>query len=230
MTSNDQYKKLDNPAWHSLSETHHEFSINYDGIKLYHPDYCRFGGVNKPTGTTSSLDQYAELVDNFFIVGDKPEISPKLSINKELVCLQMVLEDRITVEGNEKMILLNHEHAGELFTLVNLVQPGYFKSKTVLLGDYFGIFKDGRLVAAAGERMKMDKFVEVSAIVTHPEHTGKGYARQLITHTVNNIFSQQKVPYLHVAESNHHAINLYEKIGFQTRRRISFWNVIKRGE
>ena len=225
MTNHKQYKKLDNPVWHSLSETHHEFSLNYGDIKFYHPDYCPFGGASKSNGLSPYLDQYAEQVDNFYVVGNKPEISPKLTINKELVCLQMVLEDGFEVEGNEKIIRLNHDHTEELFALVNLVQPGYFRSKTVLLGDYFGIFKNERLVAAAGERMKTDEFVEVSAIVTHPEHTSRGYARQLTAHTINKIFSQQKIPYLHVAETNLHAISLYRKLGFKTRRKISFWNI-----
>ncbi len=73
--------------------------------------------------------------------------------------------------------------------------------------------------------MKMNDFVEVSAIVTHPGHIRQGYAKQLIAHTVNNIFAQSKTPYLHVAEINVGAIKLYEKLGFMTRRKMSFWNI-----
>ena len=97
-----------------------------------------------------------------------------------------------------------------------------------MLGDYFGIFKNGDLIAVTGERMKMNDFVEVSAIVTHPDHTGQGYAKQLIAHTVNNIFSQNRMPYLHVLENNTGAIKLYEKLGFTTRRKMSFWDITKK--
>ena len=110
---------------------------------------------------------------------------------------------------------------------MNLVQPGYFKTKTPLLGNYFGIFKDNQLVAITGERMKMNDFTEVSAIVTHPDHTGKGYAKQLITHVVNAVFEENKTPFLHVLESNIGAIKLYEKLGFVTRRKMSLWNITK---
>ena len=106
------------------------------------------------------------------------------------------------------------------------MQPGYFKNKTSQLGDYYGIFQNGDLVAVAGERMKMNDFVEVSAIVTHPEHTGKGYAKQLITYVVNKISDQYKTPYLHVSENNTGAIGLYRKLGFKVRRKISFWNLV----
>jgi predicted GNAT family acetyltransferase len=140
----------------------------------------------------------------------------------------MIIDNKIDVEQKEEVILLTNNYAAELFQLVNLVQPGYFKNKTALLGNYFGIFKNGALVAVAGERMKMHDYTEVSAIVTHPNYTGLGYAKQLIAHAVNNIFDQGRVPYLHVVETNVGAIKLYEKLGFITRRKMSFWNVLKK--
>jgi ribosomal protein S18 acetylase RimI-like enzyme len=220
-------KKLDNPVWFSLSERHQDFSVDYNKIKFYHPDYCPFGAFETRKGIAKYIDEYSRIVDNFFIVGEKPELSIQMELKKELVCLQMVITDRIEVEIKENIIELNNEHTDALFQLVNLVQPGYFKRKTVLLGDYFGIYKNGDLVAVTGERMKMNDFVEVSAIVTHPNHTGQGFAKQLIAHTVNNIFNQNIKPYLHVAEDNIGAIKLYEKLGFTTRRKISFWNITK---
>lgn len=80
-------------------------------------------------------------------------------------------------------------------------------------------------MAVTGERMKMNDFTEISAVVTHPRYTGKGFAKQLIAHTANNVFDENKTPYLHVAETNFGAIRLYEKLGFKTRRKISFWNL-----
>ena len=221
-------KKLDNPVWFSLSEGHQAFSIDYNNIKFYHPDYCPFGGFDTKKGTAKHIDEYSTMVDNFFTVGEKPELSKQLQLKKELVCLQMVITNRIQVEIKENIIELTNQHTDALFQLVNLVQPGYFKKKTAMLGNYFGIFKDGELVAVTGERMKMNDFVEVSAIVTHPNHTGQGYAKQLIAHTVNTIFNRNIKPYLHVAENNIGAISLYEKLGFITRRKISFWNITKR--
>ena len=217
--------KLDNPVWYALSEAHQNFSINYDGIKFYHPDYCPFGGFNATENISKNIYEYSKLVDNFFVVGDKPELSNLLQLKKELVCLQMIMHDKIDTIVKDNIIALGNEHTVALFDLVTLVQPGYFKKKTALLGNYFGIFKNGQLVSVTGERMKMNDFVEVSAIVTHPDHTGQGYAKQLIAHTVNNIFNQSKIPFLHVAETNVGAIKLYEKLGFATRRKMSFWNI-----
>jgi predicted GNAT family acetyltransferase len=220
--------KLDNPVWNSLSETHQQFAIDYKGTKFYNPEYCPFGGFTELETTSEATNQYSALAQNFFVVGEKPEIADSLNIAKELVCLQMVLLEKIELTIETEIVKLTKNHNEELCNLVNLVQPGYFKNKTPVLGDYFGIFKDNQLIAITGERMKMNDFTEVSAIITHPDHTGKGYAKQLIVHVVNRIFDQNKTPYLHVVENNIGAIKLYEKLGFLTRRKISFWNISKK--
>lgn len=219
------YEKLDNPVWHSLSETHKDLSIDYHNIKFYQPAYCPFGGFIDNNNVASRIDEYSKLINNLFVVGEKPFFSNKLFLKKELICVQMVLEKKTEAGIEEDLIKLDNAFSGALSSLVNEVQPGYFKEKTNLMGDYFGIVKDGKLVAVTGERMKMKNFTEVSAVVTHPFYTGKGYARQLVGHTVNKIFDENKIPYLHVAETNLGAIRLYEKLGFTTRRKISFWNL-----
>jgi len=94
------------------------------------------------------------------------------------------------------------------------------------MGKYYGIYKDNQLVAVTGERMKMSSYTEVSAVVTHPEHIRKGYAKQLVNFACSKIFKEGKIPYLHVAGTNISAIKLYEKLGFRTRRNISFWNFV----
>lgn len=219
--------KLDNPVWYSLSENHQEFSLDYGNTKFYHPDYGPFGSFTDLEKTAMATQEYSTLIDNFFIVGEKPEIAGTLKIAKELVCLQMVIYKKIQLPIDVEIVKLTIDHNEILCDLVNLVQPGYFKNKTILLGNYYGIFKDNQLIAITGERMKMNSFTEVSAIITHPEHTGKGYAKQLIAHVVNTIFDQDKIPFLHVSEHNLGAIALYEKLGFTTRRKMSFWNIIK---
>jgi GNAT superfamily N-acetyltransferase len=218
--------KLNNPVWHSLNESHKDFALDYEGFKFYSPEVCAFGGCIEPQDSEKALDQYAALIDNFYVVGERPEFGSKLVLNKNLECLQMLLDEPIVLEMTEEILeLRSQKQKKELFNLVNLVQPGYFKEKTAELGQYFGIYKNGELVAVTGERMKMNKYREVSAVVTHPAHTGKGYAKQLIKHTCEKIFKEHKLPYLHVAETNMGAIKLYEKLGFTTRRKISFWNL-----
>lgn len=219
------HEKLDNPVWYSLSEVHKNLSIDYHNVKFYDPEYCPFGSFIESDDVASPIDEYSKLVNNFFVVGEKPPFSNRIFLKKELVCLQMILEKRIETIPTEKIIKLDNTWLSSLLNLVNEVQPDYFKRKTNLMGDYFGIVKEGKLVAVTGERMRMNDLTEVSAVVTHPSYAGRAYAKQLVSHTTNKIFDENKIPFLHVAEVNIGAIRLYEKLGFTTRRKISFWNL-----
>ena len=121
-------------------------------------------------------------------------------------------------------VLITAASSAQAYQIKSVLHTG----EPVLLGDYFGIFKHEKLVAVTGERMKMNAFTEVSAVVTHPIQTGKGYAKQLIAHTVNKIHRENKTPYLHVADTNTEAIQLYLKLCFATRRKISVWHFAKK--
>lgn len=218
--------KLDNPVWYSISETHKNFGIDYGSIKFYHPDFCPFGGFIALDNIEHYISEYAKLTDNFFIIGPKPNVPDTLKLKNELVCLQMIIRAKIEATIEDQIVKLEEEQLSDLLGLVKIVYPDYFKKKTSSLGNYYGIYKNKQLVAVTGERMQMDEYTEVSAVITHPEHTGKGYAKQLVTHVVNAIFEQNKTPFLHVAESNIGAIRLYEKLGFETRKKISVWNIV----
>ncbi len=220
-----EIEKLDNPVWYALSESHFAFAISKNNVQFYIPNYCPFGAFTKQENMTEALAGYANLTNNFFIVGQKPIYPNSLTLQQELVCLQMIIEQPINVPINNPIKLLTKADMPALFNLVNLVQPGYFRKNTAALGNYYGIFQNEELVAVTGERMQMNAFIEVSAVVTHPQHTRKGYAKQLIAHTVNNIFAQGKLAFLHVAATNTGAIALYELLGFTPRRKISFWHL-----
>jgi ribosomal protein S18 acetylase RimI-like enzyme len=223
-----EFQKLDNPVWHSLCETHQAFSLTYkDKLKCYQPEYCVFGAFEQEEGISPYIDQYSALTNCFFIVGEKPPLSANLTLNREVLCHQMLLNKAVEVEIRAEIAELKTEHLTQLYDLIHFVYPGYFQRKTALLGTYFGIFEAGELIAVAGERLIMNDFAEISSVVTHPKHQGKGLAKQLTAHTANHIFSQQKTPYLHVWEKNVLAIQLYQKLGFEYRRAMSFWNVAK---
>jgi ribosomal protein S18 acetylase RimI-like enzyme len=221
-------KKLDNPVWYSLAESHKQYAITYDETPFYDPEYCPFGAALDPKQSANALAQYSQLSANFFIVGEKPEIPPTLQLENELVCLQMMIKAPITIPIINTIIKLEETHREDLLGLVKIVYPEYFKSKTATLGNYYGIYQNQKLVAVTGERMQMNDFIEVSAVITHPDYLGKGYAKQLVAHTANVILNQNKIAFLHVYEKNLGAIKLYEKLGFETRRKISFWNITKK--
>ena len=110
----------------------------------------------------------------------------------------------------------------EMLELTALTKPGPFNKRTHELGTYLGIRRAGKLVAMAGERLKIPGYTEVSAICTHPEHTGQGYARILTTEVMQRIRSRGEAPFLHVREDNVRAIELYRKLGFSQRVRLHY--------
>jgi len=219
--------KLDNPAWYSLSETHKKFNIDFANVKFYPPEYCQFGDSLTANDILYSITQYSKLCHNFYIIGQKPNIPDGFKLEKEVESFQMIINNKITLSVDENIVELNAEYLEDVLELVAAGYPNFFQEKTLYLGKNFGIFKNKQLVAMTGERMKMNEFTEISAVITHPNHTGNGYAKQLITHTVNQVFKENKTPYLHVAKTNNKAISLYKKLGFKIRREITFWGVAK---
>ncbi|MCF2446793.1 GNAT family N-acetyltransferase [Dyadobacter sp. CY345] len=230
--NNDQYQKLDNPVWHSLQSSQKSFALGSDLIKRYPPDILTFLGCEAPqTGNLDHINQWIKPGENFFVVGELPKLSSNWKLNARLDCVQMVCNELNfdAADGDNKIVPLTQNHREEMLELVNLVQPGYFFKNTPLLGDYFGIMQDDKLVAMAGERMKMNGFTEISAVVTHPQHTGKGYAKQLVAHVSQKNIEQKAVPFLHFVTSNIRAGKVYEILGYTERRIIPFWQIQYKG-
>lgn len=216
-------EKLDNLVWHCLQETHQDFGLDYGSLRCYHPDYCPFGGFIGQSDLTADLIKHAKMAGPFFVLGQKPQFLDQVKFLGEFPCVQMVIEKPIDHPITEEIIPLNGQYEDELLAFMQRFYPNFFKRKTMNLGDYFGIFKENELVAVTGERMQMHGYTEVSAVVTHSEHLGKGYAKQLVTHTVNNIFKKNEIPFLHTNADSEKNIGLYEKLGFKIRREISLW-------
>ena len=80
----------------------------------------------------------------------------------------------------------------------------------------------------AGERMALDEFVEISAVCTHPDHTGRGFARHLMTLLINSIFDRGFTPFLHVGPKNARARGLYESLAFTDRAEIPLLGVTRK--
>lgn len=105
-----------------------------------------------------------------------------------------------------------------MIELTALTKPGPFGSRTHELGTYLGIRPQGKLVAMAGERLKVPGHTEVSAVCTHPEHTGKGYAAILMAEVMRRIRERGETPFLHVRADNGRAIEIYKRLGFRERK------------
>ena len=123
-------------------------------------------------------------------------------------------------EGEVDVTTLGSADVPEMQALVELTHPGPFRSRTIELGTYIGIRDRGRLMAMAGERTWIGDFREVSAVCTHPEAQGRGYARMLIGRIVNRMLRAGQTPFLHAEAKNEVAIEVYRRLGFVRRARL----------
>jgi ribosomal protein S18 acetylase RimI-like enzyme len=115
---------------------------------------------------------------------------------------------------------LGLEDVDEVLALIGRTQPGPFGPRTLALGRYVGLRRDGRLVAMAGERFHLDGWTEISAVCTDPDHRGEGLAGRLVLDVTAGIVARGEVPLLHVAVDNQGAARLYEALGFRPRRQV----------
>lgn len=216
--------ELDNPVWSSLTQKHKEFAIPSNSVAFYQPKICPFGAVSSDFVDSIAISNYATQLESFFIVGNLPlNLPDTIVLENEVKCFQMICNERCLLQQEEQIVHLTEENNKELYDLVWLCLPGYFNKDTPLMGDYYGIFKDNKLVAVTGERMKLNNFTEISAVVTHPDYTRRGYSEKLVSYVTNKVFDERKIPFLHVSVTNEGAIKLYEKLGYSIRREMSFW-------
>ena len=216
---------LKNPVWYALKETHREFALTHNDVSFYDPNICPFGAFNDPTKTVIALNEYSKLADSFFLVTENE--TPKFDENfvvleRKIECVQMVLVSLKPYKITETIVPLTEKDIDAVYDLIWQVMPGYFKKQTFNMGKYFGIYKNNKLVSVTGQRLQTNQFIEVSAVVTHPDYTRQGLAKQLVAHTTKVILETGKKAILHTTKNNR-AITLYEKLGYELTREMNWW-------
>lgn len=129
----------------------------------------------------------------------------------------------IEEDPNFHPTVLTQEHIPQMMELAKLTKPGPFGTRTIEFGHYYGVFEGGRLAAMTGQRLHVQNFTEISAVCTHPDHLGKGYATALVQHQANLILRHDQIPYLHVRADNQRAIAVYERLGFGVQGPMNFY-------
>ncbi|MFC4310785.1 GNAT family N-acetyltransferase [Steroidobacter flavus] len=217
---------LDNPIWSALTTAQAHFAIGGPVAKRYPADVAPF--IAAPEPTAAAAEALAELVSPGEIV-NIISLTPKLDQGWELLAtgniVQMVWRDDAAppAEDSTGIVPLSDADAPDMMGLTALVFPGYFRRRTPEMGEYFGIRQDGQFAAMAGERMKVHGYEEISAVCTHPNFTGRGYAARLINHLVAKQLARGIVPFLHVNETNARARALYARLGFADRATLPLW-------
>ena len=228
MTSDNSSHPLDRPGGNSLNGKHSDIALNGKISARYPTEYHAIAAT--PDGSEEAFHDLATIVKKGEIIGliaKRPDSgNPDWKILMESLVHQMVCEKQLP-ETDVEYVELSVKDIPEVLELVSITKPGPFAQRTVELGRYIGIRKDGKLVAMAGERFKVEGYTEISAVCTLPEYRGKGYATALSSVLVNTIFEQGDIPFLHVSVKNTPAIRLYEGLGFTKRRDVPGWALMR---
>jgi GNAT superfamily N-acetyltransferase len=218
---------LDNPVWEALVSEQSHWA---DGDRLAR----RFptavgplaGMIDQSKAAYASLAKLSPPGEQLVLFLNEPAAVPQgwtLDVGGPLT--QMVYANPpLTLPQrpieNATIIQLAEADIPEMLALTQLTKPGPFRQKTHELGTYVGIRVQGQLAAMAGERLDLQDYTEISAVCTHPDFQGKGYAQALLTAVIKNVMRRGKTPFLHTRPDNTAALRAYEKLTFHTRRLI----------
>jgi ribosomal protein S18 acetylase RimI-like enzyme len=217
---------LDNVIWQALTTRQAQFAEGSAHARRFVREVSPLSGFEEPSD--ANYGALAALVGDgasTAVFVDQPFLQrPGWEFIVGAPLLQMVCDKPapFSSSNGHAILELGSSESPEMLELTALTKPGPFGTRTHELGTYLGIRNNGRLVAMAGERLKVPGYTEISAVCTHPEHTGKSYARLLMSEIVNRIRARGETPFLHVRQDNTRAIAVYESLGFQSRKLLHF--------
>lgn len=223
---------LHNPVFEALSSGDAHLNKGNDTIKFFDPAVSPFAGFD-----TDLKDGFAQLHHLLpagrkvlFATPDGLAMQPNGWRHlHEIHGVQMVYRAAAPLLPPAlQPVPLTDVHVPQMVALAQLTKPGPFGEGTIRFGHYHGFFQNGQLVAMTGQRLHVHGFTEISAVCTHPDHLGKGYASALVQHQTALILAQGQTPFLHVRADNQRAIDVYLRTGFAVERPMIFY-VLERG-
>jgi predicted GNAT family acetyltransferase len=152
----------------------------------------------------------------------EPHLPAGWNVVRTLQNVQMVWNRSAALEVKHRAEDLGVSHVDEMLALTELNKLGRFRKRAPELGSYIGLHESGQLVSMAGEGFRFPGYAEISAVCTHPDYRGRGYASSLVSALIEKITKRGEIPFLHVGMDNAEAIRVYEKLGFETRRTMTF--------
>ena len=213
---------LDRPIWSALRTRQKHFAVANDRAARFQSDVEPFAAT--ADDSPESMAALGKLLQpNDIVVLLQTTASPcppGAKIEAVTPGVQMVLDKLIAPKGHARIEELTAADTPAMIDLATLTKPGPFLARTHDLGTFWGVRENGRLIAMAGERMKLPGLTEVSGVCTHPDFRGQGLAAILSHHVATSILGRGETPFLHAYASNHAAISVYEALGFRLARQM----------
>lgn len=217
---------LNNPAWNALTTGSSNLANGTGEVRFFDAEVSPIIGLAQHNGNLLN-ELHQQIPDNTPRIVFTPQdiqIPSTWKLLKYITGYQMVCSNPVIANpGNSPIWPLTQEHIPQMLELTKLTAPGPFAQRTIEFGHYEGIIDDNEVVAMAGQRLHVNNNTEISAVCTHPNHLGKGYARQLLLSQVKRMVAAGNTPFLHVRDDNERAINVYKGLGFEISSVMNFY-------
>ncbi|MFE0515902.1 GNAT family N-acetyltransferase, partial [Streptomyces sp. NPDC058964] len=189
---------LDNPALAALTGPHAHFAERRGRVLRYPVDVSPWLALP----AEPDADDWADLAAlagpgaEVSLPGFRGRVPDDWEIIYRIEGVQLV-DDGLAATPDVEAVRLGPADVPEMLDLVERTQPGPFLPRTIELGDYLGIRRDGALIAMAGERLRPPGWTEISAVCTDPAFRGEGLATRLILAVAHRIRERGDTPFLH---------------------------------
>ncbi|WP_028224111.1 GNAT family N-acetyltransferase [Paraburkholderia ferrariae] len=214
---------LDEVVWNALAGPLHRFALGDERARRLPSSIGPFAAV--ADAGPASFDALRELIGTHgpaaLVTAGAIAPPDSFTVLRQAKLLQMIWQGTPDPAHAWEHTRLAAADVPEMLALTAATEPGPFGPRTIELGDYLGVRKEGKLAAMAGERMRLDGYTEISAVCVDPAFRGQGHAAGLMKRLIASIGARGETPFLHVVTSNQGAIALYRALGFVERREMN---------
>jgi hypothetical protein len=213
---------LDRAVWAALTTRQADLALGDDRARRLAPEYGLFAAAadRSPRNVAALAALVRATGPAALFEADPPRELEGVTITPGDPISQMIATAPVSAPADFEVLRLGDADAAEMLELATLTRPGPFFSRTHQLGDFIGVRENGRLAAMCGERLRLPGHTELSAVCTHPDFLGRGYAAGLMSLVTQAIIARGDVAFLHVYDHNTRAIALYERLGWTRRRAV----------
>jgi ribosomal protein S18 acetylase RimI-like enzyme len=219
-------RSVRNPIWHAALTRQQHLAYGDGPARRFYPDVVPLAAIaDHSPEAMAALTALVTPGERVWLFEEPPPLDPaQWQESRRIPGYQMLcsslLPEPVRDAAPPSIMLDAIADAPAMEALKAIAFPGFFGPRTPQMGRYRGIRVDGQLVAMAGERLALfdqegHGFREVSAVCTHPEHRGRGYAERLTREATAAILADGDTPFLHVAGGNDGAISVYRRLGYQ---------------
>ena len=228
---------LDRPAWNALTGRLKTFALGEARAVRLDPALGVFlAAADDGAESRAALNDLALRYPGSRLVeredGPMVDVLPEGPVASRAPCVQMVCSALKGGPQNARLgarlgadvaaMPLGPDDAAQMLALATLTKPGPFRARTHEMGGFIGVWRDGRLAAMAGQRLRLDGFTELSGVCTHPDFRGQGLADALSRQVVAGILARGEQAFLHAYDGHAATSRLYESLGFAVRTRVIY--------